>query len=163
MKSIQLKFTNTLDEPNKLHAWGFVFVQAVLLLLIVFLDGSLGPTIARFRVLGTAGEFLGWVGIILSAITIRTSLTAVPLPKEGGKLGVTGLYRYVRHPMYTSVLLLTLGIAVMSGSVLKYILVILLAGLFYLKSSYEERYLRHKYKKYAEYASHTPRFIPFTK
>lgn len=138
-------------------------VQAVILGLLIFLDTSLGFDVKRFVLIGTMLEWLGGIGILLSAITIRSSLTAVPLPKEHGKLGTTGLYKYVRHPMYTSVLLLSLGIALLSGNLIKYALVVGLYLLFYFKSTYEERYLRQKYDNYKEYAKRTPRFVPFVK
>ena len=152
-----------MSKVNKLHAWSFVAVQAVILGLLIFLDTSLGFDVKRFVLIGTMLEWLGGIGILLSAITIRSSLTAVPLPKEHGKLGTTGLYKYVRHPMYTSVLLLSLGIALLSGNLIKYALVVGLYLLFYFKSTYEERYLRQKYDNYKEYAKRTPRFVPFVK
>lgn len=150
-------------RANKLHAWAFVAVQVALLGLLVFMPADFGPSVSRFGLVGTTFEWVGFLGIVFSAITIRSSLTVVPLPKEQGKLGTSGLYRYVRHPMYTSVLLLSLGIALLSGSVIKYALAACLCALFYFKSQYEERFLRQKYPDYAQYAKRTPRFIPFIK
>lgn len=150
-------------KVNKVHAWAFVAMQAVLLGLLVFLHADLGPEVHKFVFIGTVFEWLGVIGIVLSAITIRSSLTVVPLPKDQGKLGTNGLYKYVRHPIYTSVLLLSLGIALLSGSVIKYALIIGLYALFYYKSQYEERYLRQKYPDYSAYAKRTPRFFPFIK
>lgn len=155
--------TEKSESPNQVQAWSYVFVQAVLLLLLVFLRGSLGPQTYRFDLLGTVFEGFGVLGILVSAGSLRSSLTAIPIPKEEGKLSTTGLYRYVRHPMYSSVLLLSLGIALHSGSATKYLLVISLYVLFHLKSVYEEKYLRLKYPEYDQYSSRIPRFIPFTR
>jgi protein-S-isoprenylcysteine O-methyltransferase Ste14 len=152
-----------MNAANKLHAWAFVGVQAIILGLLVFLPADVWLTVQPFIVAGTVLEWLGALGIVASAVTIRSSLTAVPLPKEQGKLGTSGLYKYVRHPMYTSVLVLSLGIALLSGNVIKYALVLCLYALFYYKSQYEERYLRQKYPGYEAYAKQTPRFIPFFK
>ena len=152
-----------MNKANILHAWAFVAVQVIILGLLVFLPADLWLSVRPFIVAGTVLEWLGALGIVASALTIRSSLTAVPLPKEHGKLGTTGLYKYVRHPMYTSVLILSLGIALLSGSFIKYALVIALYALFYYKSKYEERYLRQKYPGYKEYAKQTPRFMPFLK
>ncbi len=147
--------------PNQLQARTYVFVQALLLILLLFFNGGIGPQIDRFVLLGRALELLGVLGVLICAVTLRSSLTPMPIPKEDGKLSTTGLYRYVRHPMYTSVLLLALGIALHSGSAIKYLLVILLYFLLYLKSVFEEKYLRLKYSEYAEYSARIPRFIPF--
>ena len=123
----------------------------------------MGPQIHRLALLGWIFEWLGIVGILISAGSLRKSLTAVPIPKPDGKLSTTGLYRYVRHPMYTSVLLFATGIAIHSGTIIKYLLVIALYFLFYVKSKYEEKFLKIKYPEYAEYALRIPRFIPFSK
>lgn len=151
------------EDPNQLHAWSYVFVQAVLLVLLVFLDEGIGPQVHRFVIVGRSLECLGIVGVLVCAASLRRSLTVVPIPKEEGQLSTTGLYRYVRHPMYSSVLLVALGISLNSGSVVKYLLTICLYVLFYLKSVYEEKFLRLKYPDYADYSSRIPRFIPFTK
>ena len=138
-------------------------IQVVLLLLLVFADASFGFEVRKFITIGKLFEWSGGLGILVSAYSIRTSLTALPIPKEHGQLATNGLYRYVRHPMYSSVLLLTLGIALLSGHGFKYGLVIALAWLFYYKTVYEERYLAQKYLAYKVYAKKTARFIPFIK
>jgi protein-S-isoprenylcysteine O-methyltransferase Ste14 len=127
------------------------------------MNSNIGPTINKFPINGSFLQLLGWVGILISAYNIRTVLTAEPLPRKNGKLSTDGLYRYVRHPMYTSVMVLSAGIAVSSGSLIKYALVIGLAVLFHFKSNYEEHYLAEQYPEYTNYAKKTPRFVPFTK
>jgi len=151
------------EGPNQLHAWSYVFVQGVLLALLVFLNESIGPQVHRLVIVGRFLESLGIIGVLVCAASLRRSLTVVPIPKEEGQLSTSGLYRYVRHPMYSSVLLVALGISLNSGSMIKYLLTLFLYVLFYLKSVYEEKYLRLKYPDYAEYSSRIPRFIPFTK
>lgn len=148
---------------NKFHSWTFVAIQAVILLLLIFMSKDFGPNITEFKTAGQLLELIGWIGIIISAINIRTVLTAEPLPRENGKLTTDGLYKYVRHPMYTSVILLTFGIAILSGNIIKYILVVALLILFYIKSNYEEKYLQDQYPEYKKYAKETPRFFPFIK
>ncbi len=149
------------ESPNQLQAWSYVIIQAVLLVLLVFLGQHVGPQVHRLVILGRSLEGVGIIGVLACAASLRRSLTVVPIPKEEGVLSTTGLYRYVRHPMYTSVLLLALGLSLNSGSVIKYLLTLSLYVLFLLKSIYEEKYLRLKYPDYAEYAARIPRFIPF--
>lgn len=144
--------------PNALHAWLYVFLQTVLLALLVFFNRHTGPQVHRLILLGAFLELLGILGVFICAASLRRSLTAVPIPKEDGQLTTSGLYRYVRHPMYTSVLLLSVGIAMGSGSVIKYFLVVALFVLFYFKSVYEEKYLTLKYPEYAQYSAKIRRF-----
>ncbi len=149
------------ERTDKKVAATYVAVQAIILALLIFVDFSFYSGISRFRVVGTLFEWLGAIGILLSAYSIRTSLTAMPLPKERGQLATNGLYSYVRHPMYSSVLVMSLGIALLSGQGVKYALVIALTILFYYKSIYEEKHLSQKYNGYTLYATKTPKFVPF--
>lgn len=79
-----------------------------------------------------------------------------------GKLVVTGLYRYVRNPMYVAVLLLILGQGLLFGNVrvLEYGCVVWL-GFFALVVFYEEPTLRRKFgDRYATYCANVRRWIP---
>jgi len=78
-----------------------------------------------------------------------------------GKLIVLGPYRWVRHPMYTSVLLATL--AWVLGSPVPY-RIMLWAGLvitLLVKLQYEERLLMERFPEYEAYRRQTKRLIPF--
>jgi len=150
------------SQPNKLVALSYVIVQAIILALLIFVNMAHGLTISKLVILGSILEWLGIIGILVSAYIIRSSLTAMPLPKEHGQLATNGLYKYVRHPMYTSVLIFSLGLAINSGEIYKYLLVIGLTVLFYYKSIYEEEYLTKKYVDYKSYANKTPRLVPFS-
>ena len=151
------------EPANRIHARTYVGVQAIILFLLIFFSNKVGYQLSKFRLIGTIFEIFGLLGLLLSANILRGSLTAIPIPKPDGKLSTRGLYKYVRHPMYSSVLLLTFGIALRSGSLFKYFLVIALAMLFYFKSIYEERFLSQKYPEYGQYLGTVPRFIPFSK
>lgn len=150
-------------EPSKVIALAYVIVQAVILVLLIFVDMTSGLNFKRFILLGTVLEWLGILGILVSAYSIRRSLTAMPLPKEHGQLVTEGLYKFARHPMYTSVLLFSFGLVLSGGEIYKYLLAVSLSVLFYFKSVYEEIYLTAKYADYKKYAKRTPRFIPFVK
>lgn len=111
--------------------------------------------------LGPAVAGIG-VGLILwSAAALGPGLTAVPEPVRGADLVVRGPYRHVRHPMYSGVLLLFSGAAVFVESVSAGVLVVVLAGFFWMKSGYEERQLRIAYPGYGEYRRMVRfRFLP---
>lgn len=146
--------------PNKKTAYFYVLIQAFILGTLIFVNYVSNLRISNFQYLGDVLKIIGIFIIIASAFSIRKSLTAMPLPKQNGALSTRGLYKYVRHPMYTGVITFSLGIALSSGEIYKYLLVFSLVILFYFKSEYEEKYLAYKYKGYQEYTNHTPRFIP---
>lgn len=146
--------------PNKLTAYSLVVVQVIILGLLIFQNTETEYSFIQLNILGKVFQITGIVAILVSAYSIRRSLTAVPLPKQGGQLATNGLYRYVRHPMYTSVMVFSLGLAFSSGEIYKYLLVIALGVLFYYKSIYEEKHLVYKYSDYSKYSEKTPRFFP---
>lgn len=152
---------STISSVNDhIKSWLFVSAQALLLVLLVFLSNSNAAPIRSVELTGKFIEFTGIIILLISFYDLRKSLTALPLPKENGVLQIRGLYKYVRHPMYVGVLILSLGIAVSSGSVIKYLLVLALYILFSFKARYEEKLLLAKYPGYKAYMRRTHRFIP---
>lgn len=148
------------NGPSKWPSRTFVLIQGFILLLLIFTHFEVGVRTKQFVSVGSPFEWLGILGILVSARSLGSALTAMPLPKREGEMTSRGLYRYVRHPMYSSVLLFSLGIAINYGDLYKYLLVGSLYILFYFKSSYEEKLLASTYPEYANYAKNTPRFIP---
>jgi protein-S-isoprenylcysteine O-methyltransferase Ste14 len=78
------------------------------------------------------------------------------------RLVVSGLYRYVRNPMYVAVASLIFGQGLLCGSVrvLEYGAAVWV-GFHLFVLIYEEPTLRHSYgPEYAEFCAHVPRWIP---
>jgi len=143
-----------------IKSWAFVTVQAVLLVALIFLTDGNQYNPANVVLTGKIIQIFGAVILLISFYDLRKSLTALPMPKDNGVLQVHGLYRFVRHPMYVGVLVLSLGIAVAGGNLEKYVLVICLYILFSYKARYEEKLLAEKYSGYEKYMKNTPRFLP---
>lgn len=83
-----------------------------------------------------------------------------PEPRVGGRLIVTGPYRYVRHPMYVAVLLVALALVVAYFSVFKVLCLVALVLVLRAKAMLEESALPALYPEYADYARRVGRFIP---
>lgn len=76
-----------------------------------------------------------------------------------GKLVTTGLYRYMRHPMYTFAMLVLICSPIMTMNLLYSI--IIFALYFWIGSYFEERNLIARFgSDYKEYQKNVPRFIP---
>lgn len=143
-------------------AWTFVMVQGALIAAILLLPGGSAWTVPLWldRSAG-AVEAIGLAVLLVGLINLGRSLTPLPIPVPHGKLRSDGLYRFVRHPIYSGVIALTVGSAIRSESVTVAAATVGLAGWFAIKARWEERKLRERYPGYAEYAARTPAFVPF--
>jgi len=125
---------------------------------------------ADIHSLGWPLQGLGGVLIAAGALVLLDSFVRFALEGLGTPapvfptrhLVITGLYRYVRNPMYIAVVVVILGqsLALGNARVLGYGALVWLAfHLFVL--AYEEPTLRKKYGgEYGTFCTHVPRWIP---
>ena len=89
------------------------------------------------------------------------NINIVPTLKDNHRLVTTGIYRYIRHPMYASVILFC---AVLLGTSPDWINVLVFGILLvdlWLKLRHEERLLIERFPEYRDYQRKTKRIIPF--
>lgn len=140
----------------------FVSIQLVLFVLYVIPAPSASfnlPTWLHYLALAWAAT--GLMVVTLAIVQLNKNLTPFPTPKTSGTLIQTGLYRYVRHPIYSGIIVMAVGFGVFQESTWKLVLGILLWVLFYFKSRYEETLLVKQYPDYEVYRSRTSRLFPF--
>ena len=101
------------------------------------------------------------VSIILWTIA-SLGFYAHPLPevREGQKLVVSGPFRFVRHPIYSAGLLLTLAWAVNKPSAIVFAAWVALLILLIYKINIEEKSLQKKFPDYEAYQKRTKKLIP---
>ena len=123
----------------------FMGMQAVLFLLYLARIKEIDVTIPYgLRIIGLLISVLGVLMMFSSVIALNRSLSAFPTPKQNAELVRTGLYKYIRHPIYTGILLFCVGYSLFSENTLRFIVFILLMILFRFKAGYEESLLRKK-------------------
>jgi len=103
---------------------------------------------------------LGVLIAIVAAIQLKRNLTPLPMPVEHGELIQTGLYAYVRHPIYLGVILMTLAWFLHTQAVLTLVEFIAVMIFFEVKSRQEEYWMGQVYPEFAEYQRRTAKLVP---
>lgn len=84
-----------------------------------------------------------------------------PRPRVGGTLVTSGPYGWIRHPMYTSLLLGALALARTADSGAAWLAWGALLLVLWAKSALEERWMLAQHPGYAHYREQTKRFVPW--
>ncbi len=141
----------------------WVVAQSVLMLAVLVL----GVT-HRGAWHSEAGFVAGAIFFVLGVVTgiggvrsLGRSLPPYPTPKADSELVQHGVYGRLRHPLYSSVMLVSLGWALVWESAAALVVTAVLCCFFNAKARLEERLLLAKFPGYSDYRRRTQRFIPW--
>jgi protein-S-isoprenylcysteine O-methyltransferase Ste14 len=121
--------------------------------------------------LGAAGVLLCAAGVLLCAAGVGLVMASrsflgrnwsdLVVLKQDHKLIQSGPYRWVRHPLYSGMLLAILGSAVTVNHPAAYVAIPCILAGFWIKSRQEEKLLQTRFPEYGDYRRHVKAFIPF--
>ena len=142
----------------------FVGIQGVLFILYTFPPLNISFILHEI----VKGAFLvmaGWglLKIILALVQLNRHLSPFPTPKNNAVLIQTGLFKHVRHPIYSGIILFAIGYGFYTQEAFRLGVAILLWVLFYYKSNYEEELLSKHFADYKDYMLKTNKFFSFFK
>jgi protein-S-isoprenylcysteine O-methyltransferase Ste14 len=114
-------------------------------------------------------QLISWILLLVSVIPLILGLTllrTVGKPSDElettTQLVTTGIYRFIRHPLYASLLYLAWGIFFKSPSLLDGCLVAVTSAFLFATASADEVECSIKFgKAYNDYMRRTKRFLPF--
>jgi len=106
---------------------------------------------SRFGYFGYLIIIFASILMILSIKDLGRNLSPFPKPISNGKLITSGIYSFIRHPMYYSLILISFGVFLIKFSLYYFSLSITLALVIKFKIILEEEYLNDKFKKYFLY------------
>lgn len=144
-------------QRNQLKSYLFVAVQFACLLAIAFT----GPLIARQPV---------WLALEAAALALgawtlwtvrRARFHILPDVLEDAHLVTHGPYRWIRHPMYATLLLGGLALTLNFPTPLRIVLWLVLVVDLVLKLHYEESLLAQRFQDYANYQQTSKRLVPY--
>jgi protein-S-isoprenylcysteine O-methyltransferase Ste14 len=104
------------------------------------------------------------VGLLIGLYTLAHNklgnFDIYPEPLPDACLVTSGPYRWIRHPMYTSLLVMMLGVALFHNTWANYLGLLLLLIAVYGKIRREESHLHVRFEDYSDYVKRTHRLIP---
>lgn len=89
------------------------------------------------------------------------NFSVYPEIKQQAKLITTGPYQYIRHPMYTSLIVMMIGVSIYNYHWINMLGLGMVFVAVVLKANTEERLLVNQFLDYPAYQQQTQRFIPF--
>ncbi len=143
----------------------------LLFVVVLFVLFRWVPGFRHLAGLRPSGLAFSMVGLVVCALGIALAVWArvhlgrnwgTPASvKEDPELVTTGPYRFVRHPIYSGLLLATLGTALIGG--LLWLVIFVFVGTYLvLAARAEERAMVQEFpRRYPEYRKHTKALVPF--
>ncbi len=112
--------------------------------------------------LGAALTFVGLAFAVWARIWIAGNWSSDVTLKHDHELIVDGPYRWVRHPIYTGILIALAGTGLAVGEWRVALAIVLAGAAYWRKLTIEEGVMRRQFgDAYIRYAERTPALIPF--
>lgn len=143
---------------HRLLSHALLALQIISFLFIVvtapFFSGDVGLLFAQLFSLG----FAGWGAYELFS---KSKLTAFPEVHKDAKLLTHGPFEYVRHPIYSGIILFSLVSTISYFGFFRVAAFVILAIVIVFKLHLEEEYLTRHFPEYEHYQRKTKKLIPF--
>ena len=155
----------SLRSASQLHSYGLLrFFAFESILILLLLNGE-----RWFRDPFSFTQIFSWLLLIASAVMVSSGfymLRRFGRPKAAIEdtvvLVTSGIYRYIRHPLYSSLIYLAWGAFLKNISIISLILVLAVSILSIVIAKIEEKEDIRKFgEKYLAYMQATKMFIPF--
>lgn len=142
---------------SKVIEYLLVTVQVLTIAYLVLFTSWKELPLWAYSLTASAGLLASWAIFTMQPGQLRVT----PTPADHARLITHGPYRIIRHPMYTSLLLLAAPLVIAEFSMIRLIAALIMATDLWFKMKYEERLLLEKFPGYKEYIQTSRRVLPF--
>ncbi|HEY6843988.1 MAG TPA: isoprenylcysteine carboxylmethyltransferase family protein [Thermoanaerobaculia bacterium] len=136
------------------HRKSNLYAAAQTILIIVFAAVFFfapGPRLFAPLIAGYVISLAGLLIIAAGFASLRGVVQIQPEPRADGHLVTSGVYRWLRHPMYTGIVLVIAGLFLRVPAVFVAIAGVVIIVFLFVKSRFEEQLLSARYVDYAAY------------
>jgi protein-S-isoprenylcysteine O-methyltransferase Ste14 len=161
-----------MKKAKKRENWGERAQHGVLVILgfwllfegswhLGWLDNRVVPNVPGAWTVGLALTAIGIAIAIWARLSLGSNWSGMVTLKTDHVLVRKGLYRWIRHPIYTGILLGMVGSAIIRGHLRCWLGVALVLAAFYFKARREEKFLREEFGAgFEEHSRQTGMFLP---
>ncbi|MHA2029040.1 MAG: methyltransferase family protein [Candidatus Kariarchaeaceae archaeon] len=153
------------EQENFVKYILFLFIIGPFLLVLAITENELlfNRRLSILSWIGLLVYSLAAIIVLLSRVQLGHQGTGVLIIREEHELITSGIYKYIRHPIYAGSLIGVGGFILVSQSIaISLITFILYFSIFSNRIQYEERILIEEFgEKYVNYMNTSKRFIPF--
>ena len=98
---------------------------------------------------------------IYAILIMKFNFNIAPDLKTGAIFVYKGPYKYIRHPMYTTLIISLLCLVINYFTIIRLIVYVVLFSVLSIKMILEEKILSEEFDGYKDYILRTKRIIPF--
>ena len=138
----------------------FLLYSQLGLIVLLFYFGNFSKIFSTglLSILFALGAILGLYAFYNLGLDTYTPFAE---PRREGKHVQTGAYQFIRHPMYTAVMVIGLTLLFSNPNFTSAIIFLLLIYVLDQKATIEEEFLTKLHPTYKAYAQNTKKFIPY--
>jgi protein-S-isoprenylcysteine O-methyltransferase Ste14 len=159
-----MKKAKKLESPWEMAQHALPVILGFWLLFGSSGQGRSAPWLPMIPAVWVTGLLLTAVGVgtsICARVTLGANWSGVVTLKKGHELIGKGLYRRIRHPIYTGILVAMMGTALIKGRLRGWIGFAIVWAAFYWKARREESLLHQEFgADFEEHSRRTGRFFP---
>jgi protein-S-isoprenylcysteine O-methyltransferase Ste14 len=139
------------------------FLIAAVVIASTFIESSLiyRQEITAVKIASVILIIFGVVIVLAALFTFNQRVTPNPVPLETARLRTNGIYGYIRHPMYSSVILFLIGFTLFERAYYSFFLNIVVVIFLLFKIKFEEIELGKHFPEYKSFQAKTKKLIPF--
>jgi protein-S-isoprenylcysteine O-methyltransferase Ste14 len=142
----------------------FVAIQILLLCIYIIKPQFISNELDNlFQFTGSVLMGFGLLIVLMGLWQLRAQLSPFPSPKAGGDLISEGVFKFIRHPIYSGILFIAFGWAIYLVDFDRMLYSLALLIFFTVKANYEEGRLSQHFQGYEDYKSRTGRFLPYSR
>jgi protein-S-isoprenylcysteine O-methyltransferase Ste14 len=152
----------SLRHPGSHGFYRFFAWEIILGMFVINLRGWFTDPFAWHQIISWILLSASLAPIIFGVILLRSVGKPTDALEATTQLVTNGIYRFIRHPLYASLVYLTWGIFFKSPSILDGCLVAVTTAFLFITARADEAECRVKFgNAYADYIKNTKMFVPF--